>query len=131
MRIGAGSGLGLCAFEGEAVMAEKPWAYWHQITEERQLSEAEAIEIHDSGCWKEATEQELGMTQLTQERLFCPFGEFHKAAEVVLGRPVWSHEFADRDRLLDEYSGKRPKATLAEIMGLFPKHVKVIPVVID
>jgi hypothetical protein len=30
-----------------------------------------------------------------------PFGDIHEYAEKVLGRPVWSHEFAD-EKLVEE-----------------------------
>ena len=107
------------------------WADWRRVMDERQLTEAEAIEICDSGCWAEATKEDLALTQLTQERLFCPFGEFHEAVEALLGRSVWTHEFVDSNGLLDEYMGKREKPTAQEIMGLFPEHVKVIPIIIE
>jgi hypothetical protein len=28
-------------------------------------------------------------------KALAPFGEIHKAAEKLMGRPVWTHEFAD------------------------------------
>lgn len=30
-------------------------------------------------------------------KLFCPFDEFHQRAEELLGRPIFTHEFASRD----------------------------------
>lgn len=30
-------------------------------------------------------------------KLFCPISEFHDEAERLLGRPVLTHEFADRE----------------------------------
>ncbi len=29
-------------------------------------------------------------------KAFAPFGEIHKAAEELLGRSIWTHEFADQ-----------------------------------
>jgi hypothetical protein len=28
-------------------------------------------------------------------KLFCPMDEFHRRAEALLGRPIFTHEFAD------------------------------------
>jgi hypothetical protein len=39
-------------------------------------------------------------------RLFCPMVDFHSQAEALLGRPIFTHEFAD-------------KATWAELRDAF------------
>jgi hypothetical protein len=51
-----------------------------------------------------------------------PFSDFHSAMEKLLGRPVFTHEFAGRDALIAEANGKRkaplsPLHSLAEIVG--------------
>jgi hypothetical protein len=38
----------------------------------------------------------IGYT-LATGRLFCDFADFHAYAERLLGRPVWTHEFADAE----------------------------------
>lgn len=38
--------------------------------------------------------------------LMMPFGVFQEAADVALGRPVFTHEFAKPDRLWDEFCNK-------------------------
>jgi hypothetical protein len=38
----------------------------------------------------------IGYT-LASGRLFCPIAEFHAFAEELLGRPILTHEFADKD----------------------------------
>jgi hypothetical protein len=37
-----------------------------------------------------------------------PLGVFYKAITEVLGRPIYSHEFAFRDAIVEEYLGVRP-----------------------
>ena len=49
----------------------------------------------------------------------------------MLGRPVWTHEFASVSNLLKEDLGVREKPTLEEIIGLFPDQANVIPIIID
>ena len=48
--------------------------------------------------------------------------EFHRCVELLMGRPVWSHEFARMGRLLAEYRGEAdpplsPLHSLVEVMG--------------
>lgn len=38
----------------------------------------------------------IGYT-LATGRLFCDIAAFHAYAERLLGRPIWTHEFADED----------------------------------
>lgn len=62
-----------------------------------------------------------------KEQKHCiDFPAFHKATEEVLGRPVYTHEFADRDRLVEEYLGTREIPTMDEIIGTLPKDKLVI-----
>lgn len=43
------------------------------------------------------------------------FDRLHQRIEALVGRPVWTHEFADPDRLVAEIHSGKP-ATLTEIM---------------
>lgn len=46
--------------------------------------------------------------QLQEDILLMPFGQFHEDVEKLMGRPVWTHEFAHPDELLEELkSGKK------------------------
>lgn len=90
----------------------------------RQFTMDEAKAIFDSGEWKDWTDEEIVKVQLFQDRLCVPWAKFHAAVGKVLGRPVYTHEFAGdtgQQRLIDEYLGKRPAPTLEEIVGLLPK----------
>ena len=84
----------------------------------KQLTEQEAIEIDRSGVWKGWTKEDIVKFQLYQGRLCMPWDVYQEAVEAELGRSVWTHEFADDQRLRDEYEGKRGKPTSAEILGL-------------
>lgn len=89
-----------------------------------QLTTKQAIAFHDSREWETWTDQEIAAFQIGQKKLCVPFSRFHAAMEVVLGRPVWTHEFAKADLLRDEMAGKIPKATLADVLGKIPEQLR-------
>jgi hypothetical protein len=91
-----------------------------------QLTKEQAIAFAESGDWKDWTAQEIVKFQLFQDKLCMPFDVFHEAVEKVLGRPVWTHEFALVDHLRDEYLTLRPKPTLEEILSLIPEEKLII-----
>ncbi len=65
--------------------------------------------------------------------LTIPFQQLHQRVEGLVGRPVWTHEFALWDRLRTEIvSGEQP--TIEQIMGkatAINPNLKVITVVVD
>jgi hypothetical protein len=58
-----------------------------------------------------------------------PFAEFQKSMQEALGRPVWTHEFADCGRLRAEFMGERPTPSFADILALIPAD-KLVGVVV-
>lgn len=92
----------------------------------RQLSKEEAIAFCESGKWKEMSDEEVFQLQMFQDLLCVDFGRFHQATEKVLGRPVFTHEFASPKGLIDEYLGKRGKPSLEDIIGLIPRDKLII-----
>jgi len=80
----------------------------------------EAIKKVESKWWEGKTAKEILDFQLYEERLCCPFDIFHKAMEKALGRPVFTHEFADQKALQEEYEGKR------QYDGLLPSVKRVL-----
>lgn len=87
----------------------------------QQLTTEEAIALHDSGKWKEWTPHQLASFQMVQDKLCVPFGEFHKAMEIALGRPVWTHEFGlNKAGLMEELAGRAGAPTMDEIIALIP-----------
>ena len=92
----------------------------------KQLSKEEAIKFAKSEVWKTWTPEQIVALQLFQERLCLSFDVFHKAIEKVLGRPIWTHEFAFVEKLRLEYLGIRKKPTLNEIFKLIPKEKRIL-----
>lgn len=71
------------------------------------MTKDEALKMAQSGWWKEKVARQIVDFQLYEDRLCMPFKNFQAAVEEVLGRPVWTHEFADPKGLQAEYEGKR------------------------
>lgn len=71
------------------------------------MNKQEAIKLYDTKWWESKTKDEIAEFQIHEPKLCCPFDVFHEAVEAWLGRPVWTHEFADTQALIDEKEGKR------------------------
>ena len=84
-----------------------------------KFTKAEAIAYADSGAWQDLSDRELVAMQLHHVQCCMPFEVFHGAVERVLGRPVWTHEFAGDgwQRITDEFNGVRGAPSLSEIIG--------------
>lgn len=83
-----------------------------------KLTKAKAIKLYKSNWWKDKTAEQIVKFQLFESRLCMNFSDYSAALSEVLDRPVYTHEFAWLDLLQQEYLGKRPKPTLAEVIGL-------------
>jgi hypothetical protein len=81
------------------------------------MTREEAVAIYDSGQWKDWTAQEKVSCQLYEERLIMPFGEFQNAVNEAFGRPVFTHEFANPEKLQAEYEGKIGPVSLQESLA--------------
>lgn len=81
------------------------------------LTKEQAIRLADSGGWKKWSKKERAVFQLKEPRLCMPFAEFHEAVEHVLGRSVWTHEFAAPKTLIAEMEGKIPAPDMAGIIA--------------
>ena len=73
----------------------------------KKMNKKEAIKLYKSKWWKNKSDEEIAEFQIHEPRLCCPMEVFHRAVETWLGRPVWTHEFADPQALIDEKAGKR------------------------
>ena len=91
-----------------------------------QLTKEQAIKIAESKVWENWTHEQIVRFQLFQNRLCMPFDKFHEAVEKVLGRPVYTHEFAFPDSMIQEYLGTKPAPTLDEIINLIPEEKRLI-----
>lgn len=92
----------------------------------KQLTKDQAIAMYESGAYKTMSAEEIVRFQLFQDLLCIPFDNFHEAIEQVLGRSVWTHEFAYRDNLILEYLGEKSAPTFEEICNLIPKEKRII-----
>lgn len=95
-----------------------------------KLNKEQAIKFYKSGIWKSWTPEKIALFQLQQKRLCIPFDVFHKAVEKALGRPVWTHEFAEPQKLLLELKGIRKQPTLEEIFASIPEE-KLILIILN
>lgn len=84
------------------------------------MTRDEAIALMDTKWWVGKSAREIAAFQLHEDRLCMPFSEFQKAMKGALGRPVWTHEFADRAALQTEFDGGEspagPLESLARVM---------------
>ncbi|MGI4870653.1 MAG: hypothetical protein ACRYFX_05675 [Janthinobacterium lividum] len=78
------------------------------------MTQKEAVAIYESGIWKDWTAREKVLCQLYEERLIMPFDEFTAAMSEVLGRPVFTHEFANPKKLEAEFEGEIGSVSLQE-----------------
>jgi hypothetical protein len=85
-----------------------------------------AIEIAESGLCSELDSDVLALAQLYNDHLFCKFDLFHTAVEELLGRGVWTHEFADIERLRNEAAGIIPSPSVQEIMEMIPEEKRIV-----
>ena len=92
----------------------------------KQLTENQAIKLAESKELENWTDEQIVRFQLFQDRLCMDFGRFQLAMEKVLDRPVWTHEFADKEGLIKEYLGVKEPPTFEEIMNLIPKDKRII-----
>ena len=91
-----------------------------------QLTKEQAMALYESNIWAEWDTEKKVRTQLFQKRLCMPFDKFHEAMEKVLNRPVYTHEFGDRHKLVLEYLGDRPAPTFQEIIDIIPADKRLI-----
>ena len=85
-----------------------------------------AIMLVETEWWKDATNDEIVAFQLYEDRLCMSFDRFQEAMQAVLGRPVYTHEFAWPQALREEREGKRPQRTLRDIIELIPEEKRLI-----
>lgn len=87
----------------------------------KQLTNEQIMQIIENDIWEYWTDEEIVKIQLFQKSLCVPFGKFHQAVENVFNRPVWIHEFADRDSLIAEYKKNFEIPTFEDIVSLLPE----------
>lgn len=95
---------------------------------EYQFTREEALEFATQRKWEGLTPKERGLLQLRQDRLCMDFSAFHEGISELLGRPVYTHEFARPDELWTEYlTGET--IDFAAVLAKIPAHLGVIQIV--
>jgi hypothetical protein len=92
------------------------------------MTREQAIELVQTNWWLTKSDDEIVRFQLFERLLCMDFGRFHQAVEKVLGRPVYTHEFADANSLRAEYLGEKKAPTLEEIINLIPEAKRILVV---
>lgn len=68
----------------------------------KQLTKEEAVALANHTKWEFINPELRAHLQLRQNRLCMPFSVFHESVEALMGRPVFTIEFADKELLLAE-----------------------------
>ncbi|MCG2841265.1 hypothetical protein L6Q21_09760 [Sandaracinobacter sp. RS1-74] len=89
----------------------------------RQLTREEAIRFAQEEHWKAMTPEQQAIFQIRQDRLCMPFDHFAKSMNLLLGRPVFTPEFADPDRLWSEIQGHTPAPDPTAIIASFERRL--------
>ena len=92
----------------------------------KQFTREQAIAFGEAKLYENLSDREKVELQLFQQKLCMPFDVFHEAIEKVLGRPVWTHEFAFIENLQKEFLGEKEPPTMDEILSLIPKEKLMI-----
>lgn len=92
----------------------------------KQLTKEQAISFAESGIWKEWNSNQIVDFQLLQQLLCVDFGRFHEAMEEMLGRLIWTHEFADYDGLVMEYLGEKEAPPMEDIINMIPADKRIL-----
>jgi len=80
------------------------------------MTKDQAITLAKTGWWKKCSSEEITAFQLYEPLLCMNFGDFHRAVERALDRPVWTHEFVDLKSLQSEFEENSPKATFKGVV---------------
>lgn len=70
---------------------------------EKSMTPREAIAKTESLWYEGKSPQEIVEFQLYEDRLCMPLELYQEAVEKVLGRPVFTHEYKESEKLIAEY----------------------------
>lgn len=90
------------------------------------MTREEAIAMCESEWWLDVSEAHAVRFQLSTDRLCMPWAEFAPMVNRVLGRAVYTHEFADPSRLLLEMDEPGFAPTLDQIIEMIPAHKRIV-----
>jgi hypothetical protein len=90
------------------------------------IGKEKAIQLAKTEWWKTVTPLEAFLFQMQTKELCMDFGDFQGVAEQVLGRPVWTLEFANPSALMAELKGEITTPTMEEIINKLPIEKRII-----
>lgn len=90
------------------------------------LTKAEAIALGESGFWETMSYRDRALFQLLEERLCMPWDVFHEAVQKALDRPVFTHEFANREGLVRQLMGEEPMPSFEDVLNLIPVEKRIV-----
>lgn len=67
------------------------------------MTKEQAIEFANSKKYETMSNLEIVKFQLFEPKMCMPFSVFQSALSDVLGRPIYTHEFADAESLKKEF----------------------------
>lgn len=87
-----------------------------------KLTKEQAIALEKSRWWVGVSDHDIVMFQLFEPLLCTEWSVFHAAVSRVLGRGVFTHEFASSNiqHLQDEFLGDRPAPSMDEVLRMIP-----------
>ena len=86
----------------------------------------QAVTLGNSRWWESVPLEEAALFQLGEDKLCMDFALFHKGVEKLLGRPVFTHEFAGIDALREELRGDRVAPTEEEVLAMIPEEKRIV-----
>jgi len=89
------------------------------MLEVRKITKEEALKMYDTKWWETMSLANAAKVQLYVDLLIMPFAKFHEGAEALLGRPVWTHEFALADELRAEVETGEGTSSYSKAARLF------------
>lgn len=99
----------------------------HSIGPRHSIGKEAAIKLAETKWWIGKTSREICDVQLFTKELCMDFGDFHRAIETSLGRPVYTHEFGlNYDGIVKQYLGEQSAPTLEQIIDLIPVDKRMI-----
>lgn len=96
------------------------------IRDGQEIAKDRAIAMASTGWWEGVPDIDVVRFQLFQRCLCMDFSDFYGAVERVLGRPVYTHEFAKPELLRDEFLGGRERPTFQEILDQIPEEKRAV-----
>ncbi len=98
------------------------------MKEVKQLTKEQAIAFYNSEVWKDMSDLQIVEMQLFQSKLAVPFDVLQQAVEKVFDRPVYTHEFANKENLQREFLGDKEPPTFEEIFALIPEGKQILQI---